>query len=435
MSVVKEMSSPLPPLRIQFISWDKSEKAVKEEVERWESWWRSVMRKREQEVGKRWILAKPTLRDVRDPPGDSDLQIHVGGVPLYGAVPWSHINWLWMPAGAVWRKEWNGILPRFDAVVWEREEDAASASAASAAVPSFQDLSWVRSDSSSRVEEVAELVRARRPSRGVRHLPPVLSPEDCPPISIITPTFQRKKLMEIAFHNLLMTDYPLERVEWIVLEDTPSPAAMGSLHSNNETPHQMERPLKEFQAKVPALRIRYIPLEGRRSIGEKRNIGVAAASHEWIVFMDDDDHYPATSFRRRMAWLMKGVVGGRSARVACCTTIALYDLKRGISAVNVPPATLPLSQRISEATLTFHRSVWEERPFPEVSMAEGEGWLVGRESEVLELPPQQIIVAFTHGGNQSSRRIPPSDQPPSCFWGFPKEYLVFIHGLVGVEIA
>ena len=45
-----------------------------------------------------------------------------------------------------------------------------------------------------------------------------------------------------------------------------------------------------------------------------------------------------------------------------------------------------------------------------------------------------IIVAFSHGNNQSSRRIPPSDQPPSCFWGFPKEYLIFVHGLIGIQI-
>ena len=48
--------------------------------------------------------------------------------------------------------------------------------------------------------------------------------------------------------------------------------------------------------------------------------------------------------------------------------------------------------------------------------------------------PIKIIVAFTHDNNQSSRRIPPSETPPACFWGFPKEYLVFIHGLVDVQI-
>ena len=72
--------------------------------------------------------------------------------------------------------------------------------------------------------------------------------------------------------------------------------------------------------------------------------------------------------------------------------------------------------------------------FSNVNIAEGDDFLEGRQSTILELPPQQIIVAFSHGSNQSSRRIPPIEQPPSCFWGFPKEYLIFIHKLAGVEI-
>jgi hypothetical protein len=67
-------------------------------------------------------------------------------------------------------------------------------------------------------------------------------------------------------------------------------------------------------------------------------------------------------------------------------------------------------------------------------MAEGEAWISGREDQVIEMPPQQIIVAFTHGNNQSARRIPPSENKPACFWGFPKEYLMFIHGLAGVQV-
>jgi glycosyltransferase involved in cell wall biosynthesis len=172
------------------------------------------------------------------------------------------------------------------------------------------------------------------------------------------------------------------------------------------------------------------------SIGEKRNHAIENASNDIILFMDDDDHYPETSFRRRVAWLTKGtkrgVAGG--ANIACCTTIALYDLKFGTSAVNVPPFDIPLGQRISEATLTFRKSAWLERKFPNVSISEGENWISGREDQVIEMPPQQIIVAFSHGGNQSSRRIPPTEQKPACFWGFPKEYLIFVHGLVGVQV-
>jgi hypothetical protein len=266
-------------------------------------------------------------------------------------------------------------------------------------------------------------VLERRPSKGVFHCPPLLNVEDCPPITVITPTYNRKKLIEIAFHNLLATDYPRNKIEWIVIED------------NEKTPHMASDKVVNFQIQVPEIQIKYIPIEGRMSIGEKRNLAIKESSNDIILFMDDDDHYPITSFRRRVAWLTKGTKRGETTqRIACCTTLALYDLQRGTSAVNVPPFDIPFSQRISEATLTFRKSAWEERPFPLISVAEGEGWIEGRENEVIEIPPQQIIVAFTHGNNQTSRRLPPTNEPPSCFWGFPKEYLIFIHGLVGVQI-
>jgi len=269
-----------------------------------------------------------------------------------------------------------------------------------------------------------ELVHHRRPAKGVVHCPPILALTDCPPITVITPTYQRKDLIDIAFHNLLATDYPHDKIEWIVIEDNETPAGLAS------------EKIIEFQMRVPEIRLKYIPIEGRMTIGEKRNIAVEHASHDIILFMDDDDHYPVTSFRRRVAWLTRGTKCGKTgqANIVCCTTLALYDLIKGTSAVNVPPFDIPFSQRISEATLTFRKSAWEERRFPHVSIAEGESWVEGREDQVIEIPPQQIIVAFSHGTNQSSRRIPPSTNAPSCFWGFPKEYLMFIHSLAGIMV-
>jgi hypothetical protein len=152
--------------------------------------------------------------------------------------------------------------------------------------------------------------------------------------------------------------------------------------------------------------------------------------------MDDDDHYPITSIRRRVAWLEsspeKDIVG--------CTTIAMYDLLKGSSAVNCPPMDLPLGQRVSEATFCFRKKFWEERHFEDVSIAEGETWLTGRESAWLEVSPQQIIVAFTHGKNTSSRQVPTGEGNSStsggngCFWGFPREFLAFVHGLAGLQV-
>lgn len=415
-------------IRINFTSWDKEDS----EVCRDHNMWNQLLKKAVKSHHK--ILSKPKMFGVRDPYQETDLQIHMG-IPMYGAFPWSYVNWLWMGARK-WIPAYDGYLSHLD-MIWFDDQKGADEFHSYCSTKGWQDMNdkiRIVGDRNGSPEQddtvitetfgvMLEQIKERKPDHGVRHFPPVLERSDCPPISIITPTFQRKKLMEIAYHNLLATDYPHSKIEWIVVED------------NDKSPHVMKESLASFQQTVPTIQIRYVAVEGRRSVGEKRNIGIQAASHEWILFMDDDDHYPATSFRRRMAWLLKSKIGQKSPRVVGCTTIALYDLKQGISAVNVPPISLPLSQRISEATLTFHRSLWNERKFPEVSIAEGEGWIEGREAEMVEIPPQQIIVAFTHSQNQSSRRLPPPNQPPACFWGFPKEYLIFIHELAGVVVS
>jgi glycosyltransferase involved in cell wall biosynthesis len=186
--------------------------------------------------------------------------------------------------------------------------------------------------------------------------------------------------------------------------------------------------------KSAPLKVVYVPLQKRETVAEKRNLGVQRASNDIILMMDDDDHYPETSFRRRVAWL---TLHSWKPKVVGCTTIACYDLIRGISAVNSPPAGIPLGQRVSEATLTFYKSWWNEVKFdPEIQVGEGESFIKGHESEFLEIPPQQIIVAFTHSKNTSHRRIPSADDvKPGCFWGFPPQFLQFIHGLAGIKVV
>ncbi len=256
-----------------------------------------------------------------------------------------------------------------------------------------------------------------------RHLPPVLDPADCPPISVVTLFRNRRKFFHLAAHNILLTDYPKDKIEWVIVDDSDDP---------QDSPSDL---IVSFQNTNTAINIKYVPLvplaSGARSIGTKRNIGVDKASADIIVFMDDDDHYPITSIRRRVAWLTKAE---KEKAVVGCTTIALYDLLKGVSAVNSPPMDIPLGQRISEATLAFRKSFWSERKFDDVNMAEGETWISGREKEFFEIPPQQIIVAFTHGKNTSSRRLPDAKAGGGCFWGFPREFLQFVHGLAGITV-
>ena len=345
------------------------------------------------------IIRKPRHSDIHSIFVHSDINIHIGMV-VYSAVNWAYTNIL-IKNSTDWPDAFVAYEHAFDAII-ERSDVVADADV-------FM----------SKIVAVQPFLSERKPKSGNHACPPILMPCDCPPISIVTPTFNRRRLINIAFHNLVSSDYPKDKIEWVVVEDGEKQEDMAS------------DAIIGFRVNNPEFRLKYIPLSGKYSIGHKRNLGVEHASSDIILFMDDDDHDPPTAFRRRVAWLTKSRFP--ATRLTCCTSIAMYDLQTGQSGVNVPPWDLPFSKRISEATLTFYKSLWTERPFPDTSVSEGSDWIVGRESVALEMPPQQIIVAFNHDQSQTRRRIP-KEAPVGCFWGFPKEYLQFIHRLVGVEI-
>jgi glycosyltransferase involved in cell wall biosynthesis len=225
-------------------------------------------------------------------------------------------------------------------------------------------------------------------------------------------------MIDIAFHNLLATDYPHTKIEWIVVEDNERKSKMAS------------EKIVSFQIQVPHITLKYIPIEGRMTIGEKRNLGVENASNDIILFMDDDDHYPVSSLSIRMAWLH---ASGKDCVYA--STLPMYDITRYISAMNVPPLNLSPCERVSEATLCFTRDFWEARGFPdEISVAEGEGFLKGRETATVEIPPKSVIVSFLHGKNFTSRRVPEQKEPNGCHYGFNDQYFTLISQLAGLSV-
>jgi hypothetical protein len=274
------------------------------------------------------------------------------------------------------------------------------------------------------LQKFAEAIRAVRnmPDVKLGPLPPILMPDDCPPISIVTLMYNRRRFFNLACHNMTISDYPKDKIEWIIVEDSDDPMEDAS------------DLIVAVSAQAAPLRMVYVPLKKKMSVAAKRNMGVQKATADIVLMMDDDDHYPITSFRRRVAWLTKHPW---EPKAVAATTIACYDLIQGISAVNVPPMDIPLGQRVSEATLTFYKAWWAERGFPiGVQVGEAEEFITGREKDVLEVPPQQMIIAFSHGKNTSSRRIyREGDIKPGCFWGFPADFLKFVHELAGVKVV
>ncbi len=369
-------------------------------------------------------IGKARHLDIREPPVATDIQIHLG-IPSAANISWAYVNILIVDPEA-FPDGWTSYLHSgmFDAVIFT---DSATRDrvcgesykghlligdadpADSEAVGKAMHETWTEV-----LCDAVAFISARK--KGMRHLPPVLTQADCPPISVVTVTYNRRNLMNLAAYNLVLTDYPHNKIEWVVVEDS------------DEQMKGASDMVIGFKEKHPDFEVCYVPLAKKTSIADKRNKGVEAAKNEIVLFMDDDDFYPETSFRRRVAWLLKGKSSGG---VECVGTsmLAMYDLKRGTSAVHVPAWDLAQSVRLSPASLAFKKSWWLAGAAKGVEMA-----ALKRAANICEIPPQQIIVALAHGENASGLQIAAADAKPGCFWGWPEELLRFLHGLVGVAV-
>jgi len=244
--------------------------------------------------------------------------------------------------------------------------------------------------------------------------PRPLPSNELPEVAIVTLTRNRPRWFTNMARNILMADYPKDKLVWIVVDDSDG---LGRIDAD----------IMKFQSKNPGIAVKYISLAKSMALGDKRNKACASAPDSVSVFlmMDDDDHYPAGSVHARVAWL-------KATGVECvyCSTLPMYDCGRFISAMNVPPLDLAAEERVSEATLCFKRSFWEARGFPTgVSVAEGEGFLAGRIDSTAEIPPEGIIVSFLHGANATSRRVPESSEANGCHYGFDDEFFLYISEL------
>jgi len=230
----------------------------------------------------------------------------------------------------------------------------------------------------------------------------MLPPEDSlPSVSIITITRDRRPFIPLAKFCFLSQAYPDAKMEWVIVDDG-------------------QDQIKDLVSDIP--NVKYILVDEPMSIGAKRNLAVEKASHDILIMLDDDDVYPNNSILTRVAYMLTQPAKG----CVFSTTIPCYEIHKKMSFMNVPPITLPMSQRVSEATLCFTRHFWQTRGFPDQQIAEADLFIRGRETQCREVSPQDVIVSLIHKKNTSSRKPPPMTEPNGCHYGFADELFMLV---------
>jgi glycosyltransferase involved in cell wall biosynthesis len=194
-------------------------------------------------------------------------------------------------------------------------------------------------------------------------------------VSCLMPTHGRRRFVPLAVRYFLRQSYPNR--ELVVVDDGPEP-------------------VRDLLPEDP--RIRYLRLDRRLSIGEKRNRAAEAAQGALLAHWDDDDWSGPDRLSTQVNRLLA------SGADLCGLDRPLFYDPGGARAWRYRYA----GRRAWAAggTWLYRRALWEERPFDAVDDGEDTRfvWRLAPE-RVLALGDAPWFVALVHAGSTSRKRL------------------------------
>ena len=204
---------------------------------------------------------------------------------------------------------------------------------------------------------------------------------ELPEITILVPTWNRHKFLDLFVLNLKNQDYPHNKLKVIIDDDGTDKFI---------TDETLLNQVKQF---LHPIQIKYITGRPRRTIGKKRNDLVKDADTKIVCFLDDDDCYLPTYISHSYDVMKKtksNCVG--SDKMLFCMTQRNFD----VHAINCGDTV----KLIHEATLMFTKKWFKAScKFGNNSQGEGKNLFEGHESKVAITDITKIMCCIQHEGN------------------------------------
>ena len=201
-----------------------------------------------------------------------------------------------------------------------------------------------------------------------------------PFVSVITPTYNRRRFIPSLIKCFLSQTYPQDRMEWIILDD-------GS--------DKIEDIIMAHKSKLPT--VRYIYESEKQTIGAKRNRLNKEAKGEIIVAMDDDDFY----FPERVYAVVTAFKQKPTLQLAGSSEIYMYysDNKQ---IYKLGPYH---ANHATNGTMAWKRSYSETHLYDEtVTHAEEKSFLENYKHPMIQLQPMKVMLVMSHSENTFDKR-------------------------------
>jgi len=204
-----------------------------------------------------------------------------------------------------------------------------------------------------------------------------------PNVSILMPSYNRRKFLPLIISNLTNMDYDKNKLEWCIFDDGAEPLF------TDET-------LKKCRDFLSPLKIVYKYDKKKRDIGVKRNMLVKMSKHKICIMMDDDDIYFSSYIKHSVETLKSNKVG----LVGSNSMIFIYPNH------NYKMSTIQCQakRQIHEATMCFTKKYFNGMPgFAKSSLGEGAKMIDNNENNTAYTDIKRSMICFCHSGNSFNK--------------------------------
>ena len=196
-----------------------------------------------------------------------------------------------------------------------------------------------------------------------------------PLVSIVTPTYNRRRFIPSLIKMVQQQTYPRDRLEWIIYDDGQEP--IGDL-------------IDAARAELP--KTIYIFTEDKMTLGEKRNKLNEEAQGEIIVAMDDDDFY----FPERVSAAVTALQNSPSVDLVGSSKVFMYftDTK---DIYEIGPY---FPKHATNGTMAWRKRYAMSRRYDEtVAFAEEKSFLEDYKNMLVQLNPMKVMLVMSHSDN------------------------------------
>lgn len=218
--------------------------------------------------------------------------------------------------------------------------------------------------------------KKRQKQKQKKELHNKLKRENLPFVSLCTPTFNRRPFIKQCIKNMLKQTYPLEKMEWVVIDDGTD--KVGDIFDD----------LKD-------IKVKYIALNNKISLGKKRNLMHKESSGEILIYIDDDDYYTEDRVMHSVTELLKSkkLIAASSIMHVWFTNDPIY--KFGPYGINHGTA----------GTFAFKKELLNITGYNEdACFAEEKEFLHNYSIPMIQLDPFKTILVFNHIHNTVDKR-------------------------------